>query len=122
MAVVKKVFKELGILVGKEVKEASEAKEFRIDGQLQSVPAQPTRYVLKVVSSEDIDQTDGMTTPSLTEYVLNDNLGTGSYANATADMVALFDSLKYLDKVYVKLEMSTSGTFKAVGVVPYKKN
>ena len=124
MAVVKKVFKEEGILIVKEFIGGSEEKEYTENGVKKVIPAQPDRYIVKIVSSEDIEDGLGMITPSYAEYTLNSGAEFVSNKNvkiATNEDIEMFSKLKYLDKVYVKLEMSTSGTFKIIGVVPANK-
>lgn len=123
MAIVKKSFKEDGILVGKEIKQATEAISIMENGKEKIIAPQPIRYVVKVVSSGEIEDKDGMITPSYAEFTLNSGtvlVNNPNAKNATQEDIALFNSLKYLDDVIVKLEMSTSGTFKMVGVAKAK--
>lgn len=98
---IKKAFKEEGILVGKEHKLATEGKEFKnSSGDYVKIDAQPEKYIFKVVSSDDIDPISGMATPSLAEIEVP---------------VEVYALGKYLSKVLVVLEMSTTGIFKAIG-------
>lgn len=124
MAIIKKTFKESGIVVGKEIKEASEEIKFMENGKEKVIPAQPMRYIVKIVSSEDVDEKNGMATPSYVEFTLNSGSPFVNNVNAkiaSNEDVELFNKLKYLDKILVKLEMTTSGSFKMVGVVKESK-
>lgn len=124
MAIIKKTFKESGIVVGKEIKEASDEIKFMENGKEKVIPAQPMRYIVKIVSSEDVDDKNGMATPSYVEFTLNSGSSFVNNTNAkiaSNEDVELFNKLKYLDKILVKLEMTTSGSFKMVGVVKESK-
>ncbi len=65
MAANKKLIKEEGFVLGREIKEATDEFVSR-DGEV--IPAQPTRYVVHVLTSSLVDKVDGMSYISQLDY------------------------------------------------------
>lgn len=65
MAVNRKLIREEGFVLGREIKEATDEFVSR-DGVV--VPAQPTRYVVHVLTSSIVDKVDGMSYISQLDY------------------------------------------------------
>lgn len=88
---IKRMIKEDGIVLERIFKEATD--EFKSsDGRV--VPAQPDRYILKVVSGEDFSQNDGFLQSTVLEY--------------KADKQT-FDRVKAYSPVVVRYEVSNFG-------------
>lgn len=88
---IKRMIKEEGIVLEKIFKEATD--EFKSsDGRV--VPAQPDRYILKVVSGEEFSQNDGFLQSTVLEYKTDKQI---------------FDKVKAYSPVVVKYEVSNFG-------------
>ena len=98
MASIVRPIKEQGVVLSKEVKEAT--NEFKAkDGSV--VPAQPKRFVVMVASSYDCNNETGLGKPTILDYKVDEEL---------------FNKIKYLSEVEVIYEMSTSGTNKPISL------
>lgn len=88
---IKRMIKEEGIVLEKIFKEAT--YEFKSsDGRV--VPAQPDRYILKVVSGEEFSQEKGFLQSTVLEYKTDKHI---------------FDKVKAYSSVLVKYEVSNFG-------------
>lgn len=88
---IKRMIKEEGIVLEKIFKEATD--EFKSsDGRV--VPAQPDRYILKVVSGEEFSQDKGFLQSTVLEYKAEKHT---------------FDKVKAYSPVIVKYEVSNYG-------------
>lgn len=88
---VKRMIKEEGIVLEKIFKEATD--EFKgSDGRV--VPAQPDRFILKVVSGEEFSQEKGFLQSTVLEYKGDKHT---------------FDKVKAYSPVIVKYEISNNG-------------
>ena len=87
MAAIKKTFKEIGLLLSKEFKPATKEIEMKENGVTNIIPAQQDRYILKICTSGNIDDFDGMDTPSFVEFKIN----SGADGIATAEDKALYE-------------------------------
>lgn len=88
---IKRMIKEEGIVLEKVFKEATD--EFKSsDGRV--VPAQPDRYILKVVSGEDFSKNEGYLQSTVLEYKTDK---------------AVFDKVVAFTPVIVRYEVSNYG-------------
>ena len=88
---IKRIIKEDGIVLEKIKKDATQ--EFKSsDGRV--VPAQPDRFILKVVSGEDFSQDKGFLQSTVLEYKAEKNV---------------FDKVKAYSPVIVRYEVSNYG-------------
>lgn len=91
MASVKKLIREDGFVLGREIKKATEQFVSR-DGVV--IPAQPIRYVIHVVTSSLVDDKDGM------QYI--------SQIDFKVDTKEEYDKFTYLKKVEAYFECSAT--------------
>lgn len=100
MANIKRPVTERGVVLSKTFKKA--ISEFKTsDGNV--VPAQPDRFVVTVASSYACTKDEGLCEPTILDY------------KVTQDV---FAKLKYLSEVEVTFELSTSGSNKAIELMP----
>lgn len=91
MANVKRIIKEDGIVLEKIFKDAT--NEFKAqDGHI--VPAQPKRYILKVVSGEDFKADEGYLNSNVLEFKVDE---------------VVFAKAKFNSPVVVRYELSNYG-------------
>lgn len=98
----KKLVKEEGFVLGREIKEATDEFVTR-DGQV--IPAQPTRYVVHVVTSSLVDDKDGMSYISSIDF------------KVTPEEYKQFTYLKKVDAIFECVGTSAGLTQKPVKLV-----
>lgn len=101
---IKRRVREEGVVLSKEFKAATESWT---DKNGRTVPAQPDRYVVKVASGCTIDKINGIDSPTILDYKVEEKE---------------FDNFKYLDKVVCLFEISTFGEGSATPVSLTLKN
>ncbi len=92
---VKKLVKEQGFVLGREIKDATDEFVSR-DGQV--IPAQPTRYIVHVVTSSVVDKNDGMAYISQMDF------------KVTAQEYSKFTYLKEVDAIFECVATATGLT------------
>lgn len=87
---IKRMIKEEGKVLEKIIKDATE--EFKSsDGRV--VPAQPTRYILRVVSGEDFSKENGFVQSTVLDYKTDKE--TFDKVNAFSDVVVKYEMSNY---------------------------
>ena len=98
----KKLIKEEGFVLGREIKEATGEFVTR-DGQV--IPAQPIRYVIHVITSSLVDERDGMSYISQLSF------------KVTAEEYAKFTYLKKIEAVFEYVVSDKGATPKPVKLI-----